>query len=67
MHRGDASTVSYTEVAVSAKRATMRYKPGPCCSSGAIVTQPARPLDLFSLDAFGLEIERRARFDARET
>jgi hypothetical protein len=47
MHRQDASTVSYTEVAVSEKRATMRYKPGPCCSNGAIVTKTislARPL-----------------------
>jgi Transport and Golgi organisation 2 len=47
MHRSDASTVSYTEVAVSEKRATMRYKPGPCCSNGAIVTKTislARPL-----------------------
>jgi Transport and Golgi organisation 2 len=32
MHRPDASTVSYTEVAVSRRRATMRYKPGPSCS-----------------------------------
>jgi hypothetical protein len=39
MHRRDASTISYSEVAVSEKRATMRYKPGPCCSSGAIVTK----------------------------
>jgi hypothetical protein len=39
MHRQDASTVSYTEVAVSEKRATMRYKGGPCCSNGAIVTK----------------------------
>jgi Transport and Golgi organisation 2 len=39
MHRQDASTVSYTEVAVSDKRATMRYKAGPCCSGGAIVTK----------------------------
>ncbi len=47
MHRRDASTVSYTEVAVSAKRATMRYKAGPCCSGGPIVTKTislARPL-----------------------
>jgi hypothetical protein len=47
MHRRDASTVSYTEVAVSKKRATMRYKSGPCCSKGAIVTKTislARPL-----------------------
>jgi hypothetical protein len=39
MHRPDASTVSYTEIAVSRERATMRYKPGPCCSNGATVTQ----------------------------
>jgi hypothetical protein len=47
MHRRDASTVSYTEVAVSEKRATMRYKAGPCCSNGGIVTKTislARPL-----------------------
>lgn len=47
MHRRDASTVSYTEVAVSEKRATMRYKPGPCCSNGAIASRTislARPL-----------------------
>jgi hypothetical protein len=39
MHRRDAATVSYTEVAVSKQRATMRYKPGPCCSNGTIVTR----------------------------
>ena len=39
MHRPDASTVSYTEVAVSRRRATMRYKPGPCCSNGVNVTR----------------------------
>jgi hypothetical protein len=39
MHRTDATTVSYTEVAVSGLRATMRYKAGPCCSNGAIVTR----------------------------
>jgi hypothetical protein len=39
MHRQDASTVSYTEVAVSEKRATMRYKAGPCCSNGAIMAK----------------------------
>ena len=39
MHRSDASTVSYTEVAVSEKRAAMRYKPGPCCSTVPIVTK----------------------------
>jgi hypothetical protein len=39
MHRPDAVTVSYTEVAVSKQRATMRYKPGPCCSDRTIVTR----------------------------
>jgi hypothetical protein len=39
MHRRDASTVSYTEVAVSEKRATMRYNAGPCCSNGTVVTK----------------------------
>src|SRR5437667_5153960 len=33
MHRRDAATVSYTEVAVSEKRASMRYKPGPVCAA----------------------------------
>ena len=31
MHRMDAATVSYTEVAVSRRRAGMRYHPGPPC------------------------------------
>jgi len=39
MHRSDAATVSYTEVAVSGQRATMRYKLGPYCSNGAMVTK----------------------------
>src|SRR6266567_5278252 len=39
MHRPDAATVSYTEVAVSKRRATMRYKSGPCCSNKAIATK----------------------------
>jgi len=39
MHRRDTSTLSYTEIAISKKRATMRYKAGPCCSNGAIVTK----------------------------
>src|SRR6266516_2187167 len=39
MHRPDATTVSYTEVAVSRQRATMRYKPGPSCSSAAIAVK----------------------------
>jgi hypothetical protein len=39
MHRSDASTVSYTEIAVSRRRATMRYKPGPCCSNATTVSK----------------------------
>jgi hypothetical protein len=39
MHRPDANTVSYTEVAVFGRRATMRYKRGPGCSNGAMVTK----------------------------
>jgi transport and Golgi organization protein 2 len=39
MHRSDATTVSYTEVAVSKQRATMRYKSGPCCSNGITVNR----------------------------
>jgi hypothetical protein len=39
MHRPDASTVSYTEVAVSKRRTMMRYKPGPCCSDGTMVAR----------------------------
>lgn len=32
MHRGDAATVSYTEISVTRQTATMRYLPGaPCC------------------------------------
>jgi len=46
MHRRDASTVSYTEVAVSRRRATMRYKSGPCCSNGANVTRKTISLAL---------------------
>lgn len=41
MHREDAATVSYTEVAVSNRSATLRYKPGPPCG-----TAPARTLHL---------------------
>jgi hypothetical protein len=34
MHRNDAATVSYTEISVSRRTATMRYQTGtPCCSS----------------------------------
>ena len=39
MHRSDAATVSYTEIAVSKQRVTMRYKSGPPCSNGAKVTR----------------------------
>ena len=39
MHRGDAGTVSYTEVAVSDQRATMRYKAGPSCSVRSTITK----------------------------
>ena len=39
MHRSDAATVSYTEIAVSGRRAAMRYKPGPTCSNGAMVVK----------------------------
>jgi len=39
MHRSDAATVSYTEVAVSDRHATMRYKAGPSCSSAAMAVK----------------------------
>jgi len=39
MHRADARTVSYTEVTVSKRRATMRYKSGPSCSNGPNVAR----------------------------
>jgi Transport and Golgi organisation 2 len=39
MHRPDAATVSYTEIAVFKQRATMRYKSGASCSNGANVTR----------------------------
>jgi hypothetical protein len=39
MHRPDAATVSYTEISVSERGATMRYKPGPCCSGETMVTE----------------------------
>lgn len=47
MHRADAATVSSTEISVSRRRATMRYRPGPSCSKAAMVTKTislARPL-----------------------
>ena len=38
MHRADAATVSYTEVAVEERVATMTYHPGPpCCESASCV------------------------------
>jgi hypothetical protein len=39
MHRQDAATVSYTEIAVTKQRLLMRYKSGPTCSDGAILTR----------------------------
>jgi hypothetical protein len=33
MHRADASTVSYTEITVLQRQATMRYRPGPPCQA----------------------------------
>jgi len=39
MHRSDAATVSYTEVSISASRATMRYKAGPCCSNERMISR----------------------------
>jgi hypothetical protein len=39
MHRPDAATVSYTEVSISASRATMRYKAGPCCSKERMISR----------------------------
>ena len=37
MHRADAATVSYTEVAVSSRQATMRYHAGaPCTNSTSV-------------------------------
>ncbi len=39
MHRTDACTTSYSEVTVSNRRTTMRYKPGPVCSvAGTVAT-----------------------------
>lgn len=40
MHRADAATVSYTEIAVSKQRIAMRYKSGPPCSMAP--TSPGR-------------------------
>ncbi|MEP6669039.1 MAG: NRDE family protein [Chthoniobacter sp.] len=38
MHRKDAATVSYTEVVVTRRTATMRYHDGPLCSAPRPVT-----------------------------
>lgn len=46
MHRPDAMTISYTEVAVSKQRATMRYKSAPPCSKGTNVTTISLALSL---------------------
>ena len=46
MHREDAATVSYTEITVSRKAATLRYTPGaPCCTA----PRPALRLPLQSV------------------
>jgi hypothetical protein len=39
MHRPDAATVSYTEVAVRNRQVIMRYRPGPACSPAALVAK----------------------------
>src|SRR5438046_9489349 len=39
MHRSDAGTVGYSEVAVSGRRATMRYKYALCCSNVGVVSR----------------------------
>jgi hypothetical protein len=39
MHRADAATVSYTEVSVEDRKVTMRYKPGPPCSTAPAVAK----------------------------
>lgn len=37
MHRADAATVSYTEIAISHRFATMRHTPGaPCCTAAML-------------------------------
>lgn len=42
MHRPDAVTVSYTEVVLSDRRVTMRYKSGAACSPTPLVTKTVR-------------------------
>ena len=39
MHRPDAVTVSYSEVGVTEKRVTLRYKPGAPCQAGVAVSR----------------------------
>jgi hypothetical protein len=36
MHEAVAETVSYTEVVLRDEQITMRYQPGPPCSSGTV-------------------------------
>jgi len=42
MHRPDAATVSYTEVAVSGQSIVMRYKDGPPCSQRSTKTKTCK-------------------------
>jgi hypothetical protein len=42
MHRSDAATVSYTEVAVHGRAARMRYSPGPPCCHDVVHQQSLR-------------------------
>ena len=49
MHRADAATVSYTEVTVSSRLATMRYHGGTPCrafkpDAGGAIRMSIRPL-----------------------
>ncbi|MGE5212385.1 MAG: NRDE family protein [Nitrospirota bacterium] len=44
MHRHDAATVSYTEVAVSPRSVVMRYKDGPLCSRRATMSKTCKLL-----------------------
>ena len=42
MHRRDAATVSYSEVAVGPRSVVMRYKDGPLCSLRSTMTKPCK-------------------------
>lgn len=42
MHRDDAATVSYSEVAVSPRSVVMRYKDGPLCSRRSKMTKSCK-------------------------